>query len=338
MPGVAASIAPDDNALPRQYDDAICALAHDASGRLVVGTASGEIQIDGDAPYPAHKGGVTRLCPHPVSGLLISAGEDGRVLMHDERESNQLLLAVNGWVEQMCWSPNGKLLAIAAGNRLLMFEYKDDGLHELDQWEGIPGVLAMAFAPNSHRLATAANKGLYVWRTGQEQPTKLLTFPGAAVSLAWQPNGKALAIGTQDGFLQVWRQQTVGGRSKSGVLTMRGYPGKLNCLAWHPKLPLLATAGGKDVVLWDVAGKNGKAHPLRDHEETITALAWSSDGKQLAAGDRGGRLTTWTQKGALQQTIENGCEIPVLAWSPGGQPDNHLYFGDLDGQLQQAGS
>ena len=71
-------------------------------------------------------------------------------------------------------------------------------------------ILAMAWAPDGRRLATAANKGLYLWRVGANpdeaaEPVQLLSFPGAPVSVAWQANGKALAVGTQEACLQVWR-------------------------------------------------------------------------------------------------------------------------------------
>jgi WD40 repeat protein len=148
-------------------------------------------------------------------------------------------------------------------------------------------------------------------------------------------------VGTQDGFLQVWRQsvgtQGPRGDSKASQLTMRGYPGKVTCLAWHPSRSLIATAGGPDVVLWDLprTGKGAKGQPLRNHQKTVTSLAWSPDGRLLASGDRDGRLCIWGAKGELIFSQDMTREIAVIAWQPDGMT---LAVGDTGGRLQVLGS
>jgi WD40 repeat protein len=160
------------------------------------------------------------------------------------------------------------------------------------------------------------------------------------VAVAWQPDGRALAVGTQDGFLQVWRQAMPKGgprgTNKASQLTMRGYPGKVACLAWHPSRPLIATAGGPDVVLWDLphTGKGAKGQPLRQHRKTITTLAWSPDGRLLASGDRAGQLCLWNAQGALIFTQNLGHELSAIAWRPDSQS---LAVADTHGQLQLFG-
>ena len=192
-------------------------------------------------------------------------------------EQTTLLGTENGWVEHLAWTPDGKVLASAARKTISLWR----GSESLGIWyDARRQVLAMAWAPDSKRLATAANKGLYLWRmqdarNNSSEPMQLLSFPGAPVALAWRPNGRALAVGTQDGFLQVWRQAT--GKShddNARQLTMRGYRSKVNCLAWHPRRGIIATAGGPDVVLWELpeAGKGARGQPLRHHQDTVTTL------------------------------------------------------------------
>lgn len=350
MPGLAAIASDPLFGLrwSQTLADAVADLVWNADGRaLLVGDAGGELQrhaADGAvlAKWLGHTAGVTRLRLQPGNDpVLASAGEDGRVVLWDSITGMQLSLLADqgGWVEQLAWTPDGQVLAAAASKTISLWRGEDS----LGIWyDARRQILAMDWAPDNKRLATASNKGLYLWRldhadSGNAEPMQLLSFPGAPVAVAWQPNGQALAVGTQDGFLQIWRQgatrQGPRGDAKASQLTMRGYPGKVVCLAWHPTLPQIATAGGPDVVLWNLprTGKGAKGRPLRHHRKTVTVLAWSPDGGLLASGDRAGRLCIWNANGELIFSQDMEHEISAMAWSPDGAA---LAVGDTGGRLQ----
>lgn len=342
MPGLApvAATAPFVTRQALLLDDAVTDMAwlHDGSG-LLAGSAAGALhRLDTGGElrcrWQAHQGGVTRVCPRPGSvQTLASAGEDGRVLLWDaERGTEQAVLAEGSdWVEQLAWTPDGQVLAAAARKTISLWR----GTEPLGVWyDARRQVLAIAWAPDGRRLASAANKGLYLWRLdeggGDGEPLQLLTFPGAPLSVAWQPRGQALAAGTQDGFLQIWRPAAAGAPARQ--LTMRGYPGKVACLAWHPWHETIATAGGSDVVLWDMpaAGEGARGRPLRHHRAGITALGWSGDGALLASGDRAGCVCVWNRAGDALFDRHTGAEITALSWQPGGRL---LGVGDSNGGL-----
>lgn len=350
MPGLAAipRTPPFGLRWTQTLGDAVADLCWSADGSAVLaGSADGWVHRLAAAGasvrrWQAHDGGVTRLQLQPGDDrVLASSGEDGRVMLWDSATGEQCgLLAEEGsWVEQLAWTPDGKVLAAAASKTISLWQ----GEESLGIWyDGRRQVLAMDWAPDSRRLATASNKGLYLWRldtaaAGSAEPMQLLSFPGAPVAVAWQPRGQALAVGTQDGFLQVWRQAASSGgprgAGKAIQLTMRGYPGKVSCLAWHPERPLIASAGGPDVVLWNLpsTGKGAKGQPLRHHQKTVTTLAWSRDGSVLAVGDRAGQLSLWDARGNLLFTQTSGSEISAIAWCPDG---SQLAVGDTVGRLQ----
>lgn len=315
--------------------DAVSAAAWIAGG-LLAGAADGSILRFGDEGEAAfaqalHRGGVTRLRPRPDGRSAASAGEDGRVLLWDPAtgETTAELAAEASWVEHLDWAADGRVLAAAAGETIHLWR---DG-QPLGLWsEARRRVLAMAWAPDGRRLATAANKGLCLWRLGGPAPVQLLEFPGAPVAAAWAPSGKALAVGTQDGFLHIWHQ---GDGRPARQLTMRGYPGKVACLAWHPRRPQIATAGGPEVVLWPTdPGAARKAQPLQGHGDTVTALAYAPGGALLASGDRGGRLCLWDAKGLPMQIAELGDEVTSLSWGGAGE---RLAAGTRGGLLQVFG-
>ena len=286
--------------------------------------------------FEAHAAGITRLCPRPAGDLLATAGEDGRVRLwrSDSGEAMDTLVDQTQWVEHLAWSPDGALLAAAAGRRL----HVADATGRSESWEGHPGGIgAIAWAPAGNRLASGANKGVYLWNVGNWEPVRVMDCPGASVSLAWSTDGRALATGTQDGFVHV----RLHGPGKSPrLLTMSGYPGKVSALAWHPRPRpdklVLATCGGSDVVLWFLDRRSGKrsSKPLRGHEASVTVLGWSADGARLLSGDRAGRLCLWTPGGDLVSEMALGSEITFLAWHPTAPL---VAAGSVDGTLRLFG-
>jgi len=348
VPGLAVIATPAPFSMCRSHvlGDAVTDLAWSGGGNLILaGSAAGVLHrfsADGDAlgDWQGHEGGVTRVCFKPGDdAALASAGEDGYVRLWDTDSGSEIatLAEEQTWVEHLAWTPDGKVLAAAARKTISLWQ----GTEPLGVWyDARRHVLAMSWAPDGKRLATAANKGLYLWRmnskhTEASEPMQLLSFPGAPVAVEWQPNGKALAVGTQDGFLQVWRPagiRTGAVKNNASQLTMRGYPGKVTCLSWHPIKTIIATAGGPDVVLWELPGKAGaaKGTPLRHHQATITALAWSADGLQLASGDRSGRLCIWDREGKAIFSQVIGHEISEIRWHP---KRSILAIGDTAGGL-----
>jgi WD40 repeat protein len=108
--------------------------------------------------------------------------------------------------------------------------------------------------------------------------------------LAWSPDGKEIASGGQDKTTIIWD-------AKSGEVThtLSDHSASVACLAFSPGGSILAT-GGEDGKVFTYSRPGWKASkPLSTPNQTHPmALAWTADGKTLAAGDANGTGFLWS--------------------------------------------
>src|SRR5262249_19949225 len=100
-------------------------------------------------------------------------------------------------------------------------------------------------------------------------------------------------------------------------------PGAALPAVWDARGGVLATASASDsgdVRLWDMA--SGKAlTPLSGHDERVTALAFSSDGKLLASASADRTVRLWDLKTGEQRSVLRGLSGPVnsVKFTPDGK-------------------
>lgn len=119
--------------------------------------------------------------------------------------------------------------------------------------------------------------------SGQE----LLALQGDAKSatcVAWSPDGRRLATNGDGMTAKVW--DAANGRE---LLTLRGRA-VIDDAAFSPDSKRLATTDGNgEVTLWGTAsGQDLMA--LRGQTDTVYSVAFSNDGKSLAAANKGGTV------------------------------------------------
>ncbi|HYK34719.1 toll/interleukin-1 receptor domain-containing protein [Alloacidobacterium sp.] len=100
-------------------------------------------------------------------------------------------------------------------------------------------------------------------------------------------------------------------------LTLRGYEGSVNYVAWSPDGKRLVTASDPNAAkIWDAAsGREGLVFPGN------TSVAWSRDGKRLVTTSRDVTATVWDTVSIQEVLTLRGHTGPVdsVAWSPDGK-------------------
>src|SRR5271166_4731395 len=139
---------------------------------------------------------------------------------------------------------------------------------------------------------------------------------GYVLSVAWSPDGKRLATGSDDHTAKVWDAA-----SGQEVLTLKGNNGYVYSVAWSPDGKRLAT-GSLDhtAKVWDAASGQ-EVLPLKGDTDCVRSVAWSPDGKRLATGSLDQTAKVWDAASGQEVLTLKGHNGSVLsvAWSPDGK-------------------
>jgi serine/threonine protein kinase len=221
-------------------------------------------------------------------------------------------------VSDLAWSPGGQMVACAKGQDHVQL-FDSSSKQPLPVRQLGPGirVASVSWSLDSQQIACACNDGLVhiLHRTGMENERGSAPYPAHASAVervAWSPNGKYIAS-TANGAVHVWHA-----KSHNTIRIYREHQSPITSLSWSPDSWFLVSCGlDGHVRAWHAfSGRTVFDCPL----DAVRCVAWSPDGRMLAAGSWHATHIWYLADGRLMGIYREQAQlITMLAWSPDGQ-------------------
>jgi WD40 repeat protein len=239
----------------------------------------------------------------------------------------ELVLAV-------AWSPDGKLLAVSAGEKVSIYDIADQQLSRPAASIKIGAMTsAISFSPDGRYLAAGSRDGkVRLWKVEglavDQKPNLILKANKKGVnSLVFSPDSQQLASGGNDAIARLW--DVITGRNLGQIIGgTYAVPG----MAFTPDGKSLAIINGSLIRLRDV--QSSRMLVTLRADEPLYSLAFSNDGRFLALGDSNNTIWLWDTARAfhpakgetplpLKLNGHNGKKgsPAALIWSVGFSPD-----------------
>jgi eukaryotic-like serine/threonine-protein kinase len=197
-----------------------------------------------------------------------------------------------GEVYSSAFSPDGKSLATASQDRTVRIWDPTSGEARWKLAGHTDDINWVSYSPDGRLLATASDdQTVRLWDAASGQLNATLVGHGdKVVAVEFTPNGRGLVSVARAGGLFIWDIATR--RACASYLINNG---NIQSLAIAPGGATLALAG-QSVIVWSMADHRELARPEAEHFGQVNCVAFSHDGKYLAAAGNEGLVKLWSTR------------------------------------------
>ena len=256
-------------------------------------------------PPPGNKVKAAPLTPDELAllRLWIDQGAPGEAVKDAPGPLPWRAAPIDGPVNAVAMSPDGRIAAAARGNRVELCELatgrplallSDPELAARNHGQPLAdpdAVMSVAFGSDD-LLATGGFRAVRLWRRAPRVVRRDFgALPEPATALATSPNGDWAAAGDAKGTISLWSIRA----EKFEPITLKEHAAPIAALAFSPdNATLVSAAEDKAVRFWDVAGRSIKTKG--ESPAQLRALAFAEDGAELFAAGADGIARVWSSK------------------------------------------
>jgi WD40 repeat protein len=231
-----------------------------------------------------------------INGELLATGgglpaQKGEVKVWN-LQTRQLVATVQGHTDcvyAVALSPDGSKLATASYDKMIYLWDPRTGAQIRPLKDHIDAVYALAFTPDGTKLISAgADRTVKVWNpaTGQRLYT-LSESTDSLQSLAVSPDGKQVVAGGNDKTIRIW---TIGDTAGALRTSLIAHEDAILRVAWSGDGKRIATASADRSIKIFRADDLTELQTIPGQPEWVTGLAFSPDGRRLAAFRQDGSM------------------------------------------------
>jgi WD40 repeat protein len=277
--GESRRVAVHDGAILATAADKLHVVTGGDDGKVVATNAKGETEII--ATDPKHRW-IDHVALGPDRAVAWSAGKTAFVQAKERRE-----FEAPSTVGGLAFLPKGFRLAVAHYNgATLWFPNAKEATPEFLEWRG--SHLGATVSPDGRFLVTTMQEPmLHGWRIADRKHMRMSGYASRVTSLSWTADGDWLAT---SGAPQVilWPFQGKDGPMGREPRVLAPAEQRVEIVACHPKDPIVAVGYADGMVLFTRIQDGAEILVKKPGNASVSALAWSADGRFLSFGTEGG--------------------------------------------------
>ncbi|GAA0583645.1 TIR domain-containing protein [Rhizomicrobium electricum] len=297
-------------------------------------------------PLEGHTGVVGSVAYSPDGSQIVSAGWDGTIRIwnaHTGKQIGDALAGHTSTVRSVGYSPDGRTIVSGSWDSTVrLWDARIDKQISATLLEGT-SFSCFAFSVDGSRIVSGDfNAGIRIWdtKTGHQVGAPFIGHTDEISSVAISPDAQRLASGSRinpvgmfvgrlDATVRIWDVRT---RSQVGS-PLTALKGGARSIAFSRDGNLIASGSGMDwsgagtgsrdasIVIWNAHTGKQIGSSLSGHDEEVSSVAFSTDGRYLVSGDIDNAIRIWDVRSGKQIGAPlTGHTSPVesVAFSPDG--------------------